>query len=94
MGKKEPKTVHVIVTGRVQGVFFREFTRRKALELQLNGWVRNLRDGSVEAILSGTSQGVDAMLAWLKSGSPMAEVKGITTTPARDEGLEGFTITG
>lgn len=64
------KHIHVLVTGRVQGVFFRAYTKDKADELQLSGWVRNLVDGRVEACLAGEASSVDKMLAWLAEGSP------------------------
>lgn len=68
------KATHIIVKGRVQGVFFRDYTRRQALQLNLTGWVRNLRDGTVEAILSGSEKNISSMLEWLKEGSPHSRV--------------------
>ncbi|MFV0436566.1 MAG: acylphosphatase [Desulfopila sp.] len=68
------KTVHVIVEGRVQGVGFRFSTQQQARQLQLRGWVRNRPEGTVEAIISGNAEDVDRMLAWLHTGSPLAEV--------------------
>jgi acylphosphatase len=65
---------HVIVEGLVQGVCFREYTRRQALALQLTGWVRNLRNGSVEAMLCGPSDKVAEMLQWMRRGSPYSRV--------------------
>jgi acylphosphatase len=71
------KTTHVQVEGRVQGVWFRDYTQRQAHLLNLSGWVRNKRDGSVEAILSGDDTNVKAMLEWLKQGSPLSRVDNI-----------------
>jgi len=71
------KKTHVQVEGRVQGVFFRDYTQRQAHQLNLSGWVRNKRDGSVEAILSGDDTNVKAMLEWLKEGSPLSRVENI-----------------
>ena len=68
------KRVHAIVHGRVQGVFFREYTRRKAEELGLNGWVRNLPDRTVETVFTGEADQVAAMMQWLSSGSPQSDV--------------------
>ena len=68
------KTIHVIVEGRVQGVCFREYTRRQAQQLNLSGWVLNNRDGTVEAIFHGTEREVQAMLDWLRQGSPSSKV--------------------
>lgn len=68
------KRVHAIVHGRVQGVFFREYTRRKAEQLGLNGWVRNLSDGTVETVIQGEPVKVTAIMQWLYTGSPQSEV--------------------
>jgi len=68
------KTIRVIVKGRVQGVCFRDYTQRQAFLLNLTGWVRNRRDGSVETVLRGKEKDVTAMLEWLKQGSPMSRV--------------------
>jgi acylphosphatase len=65
---------HVFVTGRVQGVFFRANTHRKAHSLGLTGWVRNLPDGRVEAVIEGKREDIEAMLAWLGTGDPPARV--------------------
>lgn len=76
---------HIIVEGRVQGVFFRDFTRNQATQLQLTGWVQNLPDGSVEALVCGPEKTVQKMIDWFWVGSPHAEVshvqvKNSTTT--------------
>lgn len=65
---------HVIVRGRVQGVYFRDYTYRQALKNNLTGWVRNLPDGTVETLLCGTEPKVSAMVDWLRTGSPMSRV--------------------
>lgn len=74
MGKEvsmiEAKRVHVIVEGRVQGVFFRAFTRDEAVKHGLSGWVRNRSDGSVEALVEGEKSAVDKMVQWFHLGSP------------------------
>ena len=67
-------TVQVRVEGRVQGVYFRDYTRREALKQGVTGWVRNCSDGSVEAIVSGPEKSVEAMLDWFQIGSPHARV--------------------
>ena len=68
------KCIHAVVHGRVQGVFFRDYTRQEAQRLCLGGWVQNLPNGSVEACFEGEAGAVDRMLSWLHLGSPMAEV--------------------
>ncbi len=65
---------HVIVSGRVQGVFFRAETRQAARRIGVSGWVRNLPDGTVEAVFEGTRAQVDAMLDWCRQGPPTARV--------------------
>jgi len=67
-------TVHARIEGRVQGVFFRDSTRRQAEKLNLTGWVRNKADGSVEAVFQGRSENIEAMKTWLGDGSPQADV--------------------
>jgi acylphosphatase len=69
------KRVHVIVAGRVQGVYFRAFTRDEAVRLGLSGWVRNRPNGSVEAIIEGKETAVEKMLQWLHQGSPNSNVE-------------------
>lgn len=66
--------VHVYISGRVQGVFFRACTRDEAKRLGLTGWVRNLMDGRVEAVIEGDSETVDEMISWCYRGSPHSRV--------------------
>ena len=66
--------LHVFVTGRVQGVFFRESTRREASALGLSGWVRNLGDGRVEARFEGPRERCERALAFVRTGPPGASV--------------------
>src|SRR3989442_6067561 len=68
------KRVHVLVSGQVQGVFFRVETAGRARELGLGGFVRNAPDGRVEAVFEGDPADVDAMVAWCRSGPPLAHV--------------------
>lgn len=65
------------ITGRVQGVFFRQTTREQARMLGLNGWVRNMDDGTVEMEAVGPRQKVDALLAWCHKGPPAAKVDAV-----------------
>ncbi len=71
------KTTHIIVTGRVQGVGFRYFTVRCANDLSLCGWVRNLPDGSVEAVIQGQDEKIEEMIGLLKQGPGAANVSGL-----------------
>ena len=74
----QTRSVHIRVIGRVQGVFFRDYTSRKALELGLKGWVRNCRDGSVEAQISGPPETIAQMIEWFYTGSPHSRVDDVT----------------
>ena len=65
---------HVIITGRVQGVFFRANTVRAAERCGVSGWVRNRRDGTVEAVFEGEKTPVDEILQWCRQGDPPAAV--------------------
>lgn len=71
------KQLHAIVRGKVQGVSFRYYTEKKALALGVVGWVRNLRDGSVEVLAEGEEATLNSFLAWLHHGSPEADVDSV-----------------
>lgn len=81
------------VKGRVQGVFFRESTRRVAESLGLTGYAINLPDGGVEVFACGDSRAIDELESWLHNGPPMSRVSGVTTVAADPEEREGF-VTG
>jgi len=81
------RTVHVRIEGRVQGVGFRAFVEARALEQGLVGWVRNRRDGSVEAVLQGAAETVEEMLELCRQGPPAAAV---TQVVPIDEGVGAF----
>lgn len=68
---------HVIITGRVQGVCFRMETRRAVENLKVSGWVRNKRDGSVEAVFEGKEADVKEALNWCRQGPPISRVEDI-----------------
>lgn len=69
------KRVHVYISGRVQGVFFRAETKDTARAFKLTGWVRNMSDGRVEALFEGKADNVDKMLEWCHIGPPAARVE-------------------
>ena len=69
--------IHVLVSGKVQGVFFRSSTKDKAEKSGLSGWVRNLTDGRVEAVFEGEKEDVDKMVDWCKKGPEGARVTGV-----------------
>ena len=87
----EPRrAVRVSITGRVQGVWFRGWTVDEAQRRGLDGWVRNRRDGSVEALFAGAPEAVDDMVAACHRGPGMAHVMGVSVGPAADPGSTGF----
>jgi len=88
------KAMHCFVTGRVQGVFFRESSVREARSLGLKGWVRNLRDGRVEFYAIGDEPALNEMMIWLNQGPPLAEVDLLECqeTVELQEGLNDFRV--
>ena len=78
-------THHLRITGRVQGVGYRDALRTAALANGVAGWVRNRRDGTVEAVLQGAPGAVDAVIAWARRGPPAARVDGLDTRAAEGE---------
>jgi acylphosphatase len=86
------RTVRVVVTGMVQGVGFRAWTEEQALTLGLDGWVRNRRDGSVEAIVAGADEGVDALLDILLRGPAGSRVETVTASDSAEVVAKGFRI--
>lgn len=84
---------HIIISGRVQGVNFRAYVKKKAESMRLVGWVRNLSDGKVEAVFEGETEDVRRMVTWCNIGPPAARVDDVKTdwdTAAKD--LSGFEL--
>lgn len=86
MSAEAPKSIalrsaHLIVSGKVQGVFYRKHTRSAAKELGLTGWVRNLSDGRVEILAEGTEQQLAQLQQWCYKGSPRSKVTDVTLVP-------------
>lgn len=71
------KRAHIFVSGRVQGVFFRQNALKKAKSLGISGWIKNTKDGRVEAIIEGEEEKINTMIEWLRVGPPLARVKNI-----------------
>jgi len=83
---------HVHVSGRVQGVYFRATTREEARDAGVDGWVRNLPDGRVEAVFEGDEDAVASMVAFCEEGSPAASVSDVEVEYEEPEGIEGFEV--
>ena len=82
----------VAVRGHVQGVFFRETTRRRALAAGLAGWVRNLPDGTVDAVFEGEREAVERLVAFVREGPRGARVDWVDVVSEEPEGLTSFEV--
>jgi len=83
---------HVFITGKVQGVGYRFSTLETAVSLSVNGWVKNLPDGRVEAVFEGSEELVKKMINWCYQGPKSAVVKDVLVKYEQPEGIEGFEI--
>ncbi|MFB6281371.1 MAG: acylphosphatase [Haloferacaceae archaeon] len=83
---------HVHVSGRVQGVYYRANTRDAARDAGVDGWVRNLDDGRVEAVFEGPREAVERMVEWCHEGSPAARVEDVEVTYEEPRGEDGFRV--
>ena len=90
MPEAEHKAVRAVITGTVQGVWFRAWTIEQATARGLDGWVRNRRDGSVEALFSGAADRVDDMITACHRGPDAAEVRDVAVSPAAETPAPGF----
>ena len=86
------KCVHLIVSGRVQGVFFRDNTRRKAIELGLNGYAKNLPDGNVEVVAQGDEGKISELIEFINKGPGIAKVENIKIKHKEPENFKSFEI--
>ena len=82
----------VVVTGRVQGVFFRQSCRREAVNAGVAGWVRNNADGTVEAVFEGEEAAVQRVVMWMRVGPPSAEVTAVEVTQEPPVGERSFIV--
>lgn len=77
---------HVIVSGKVQGVFYRAETQKAAVRFGVVGWVRNRPDGTVEALMEGEQEDVEALISWCRGGPPMALVEKVDVERTKHSG--------
>jgi acylphosphatase len=82
----------VVVSGQVQGVFFRDTCQRRARAYGVTGWVRNCPDGTVEAVFEGESEDVEAMIEWVRKGPPAAQVDRVAVTEEQAVGERSFQV--
>jgi acylphosphatase len=81
------KAYRILVSGKVQGVFYRKYTQQEATRLGLRGWVANLDDGRVEIVAEGPEVALRALLSWCHRGSPKAKVSAVSTEIIQASGL-------
>lgn len=86
------KTLRIFITGTVQGVFFRRFVKDNADNLEIKGYVRNLSDGRLEAVIEGKDENVNELIKVIKAGPPHATVKNIDKQDLNNQGFKEFKI--
>jgi acylphosphatase len=86
------QTISITVIGQVQGVYYRQSTREKALELGVSGFVKNLPDGNVRILATGTADQLDKLVIWCKQGPPYAKVKAVDVNNEEPQVFMGFAI--
>lgn len=85
-------TIHLLIRGKVQGVYYRASAREAAEKLQITGWIKNTPDGHVEAIASGDEQNLQQFVAWCRQGPPGARVTEVVANPATAAAFSSFSI--
>ena len=84
---------HILVKGKVQGVFFRKSAKQIAADLNISGWVKNTDDGDVEIFAQGDSNAIDQLIKWCKQGPPKAEVEDVEVKDATpDYSIKNFSV--
>lgn len=86
------KTVHLLINGKVQGVFFRDSSKKVAEKLNITGWIKNRQDNKVEALVSGEEKDMKAFIDWCKSGPERAEVEEVIVSEKEEISFEKFEI--
>jgi acylphosphatase len=85
-------TVHLLIKGKVQGVFYRASAKDVAEQLYIKGWIRNTNEGDVESIASGDEDRIKEFIEWCKKGPRRAEVTNVIVTESKNESFAGFKI--
>ncbi len=86
------QTVHLLITGKVQGVFYRATAKKIATESGVTGWIKNTYNDAVECIATGDKESLQKFIDWCRKGPPGATVSGVTIKPAADETFKTFSI--
>ena len=84
--------VHLLIKGRVQGVFYRASARQAAEQMHLTGWIKNTKEGDVEALVSGSDHQVQQFVDWCRQGPPKAQVTDVIVSPAAPSSFTSFNI--
>lgn len=92
MDDSEKGRAHLFISGRVQGVTYRASTKRQAKMRGLNGWVKNLSDGRVEAVFEGSKEKIKEMITWCQDGPSRARVEDLEVTWEKTKGIRGFEV--
>ena len=88
------KCIHIIASGKVQGVFFRDSTRRKANELAISGYIKNISNGNVEVVAQGNEEKLNELIKFIKNNPGYSKVKDVKITYKELEKFDGFGIKG
>lgn len=86
------ETIHLIISGKVQGVFFRESARKIAEKLEIKGWIKNVFDGNVEALVTGEEKGIKEFVSWCRQGPERAEVVEVKISKQQIINFEKFEV--
>ncbi len=92
MEEENRERAHVFISGKVQGVFYRANTKEMAAQIGIDGWVKNLNDGRVEAVFEGERKDIEKIIDWCWEGSPQANVEDIDVSWEGPNGIDGFEI--
>jgi acylphosphatase len=84
--------VHLIIKGKVQGVFYRQSAKKEAVKLGINGWVKNNEDGTVEAVATGSEEQIQRFIKWCRQGPTLAHVSEVVVTKIPEEAFNGFQV--